>query len=219
MELNQARIPLFPIGAVVFPGEQLPLHIFEERYKQMVAYCLERGVERRSAPFGIILGENGEVKGVGCSVTITRVLERYGDGRLDILTVGERRFTVLDLHRERLFTEGTVQYFDDTAGEPVDRILEHRAVALQGKILELVKKKTPNLQMDQSTKASFVLGHFAGLKNEERQHFIEIRSENQRLQYLVDHYEKILPVVLERDDLKALITMNGQVRKLASMEL
>jgi hypothetical protein len=73
--------------------------------------------------------------------------------------------------------------------------------------------------MDQSTKASFVLGHFAGLKNEERQHFIEIRSENQRLQYLVDHYEKILPVVLERDDLKALITMNGQVRKLASMEL
>lgn len=204
---------------MVFPGEQLPLHIFEEKYKQMVGSCLAHGSERRSAPFGILLAEGEYVAGVGCAVTVSRVLERYEDGRLDILTIGERRFKVIDLHREKIFVEATIQYFDDPGGESVPNQLVQRAMALQGKILELVKHKTPNLQLDATGRASFVLAHYAGLQNKERQELLEMTNEEQRLTALIQHYEKILPTVLERDDLRSLITMNGQVRKLGSMEL
>src|SRR3712207_3879818 len=83
--------PLFPLGLVALPSEYVPLHIFEERYKAMIGECLDADRE-----FGIVWLSDDELKGVGCAVTITRVIERFDDGRLNILCQGTRPFRLVE---------------------------------------------------------------------------------------------------------------------------
>ncbi len=81
-------LPLFPLQLVAFPGTAVPLHIFEDRYKTMVGDC-----ERSGAEFGIVLAKDGGIVNAGCTVVVETVLERYPDGRFDVLTRGRRRFS------------------------------------------------------------------------------------------------------------------------------
>ena len=101
-------IPLFPLGVVILPEMLLPLHIFEERYKAMTAECLAS-----EAPFGIVLFDGRAIRSVGCLARITKVLKRYEDGRMDILTQGGERFVVQRLIEEKAYLEAEVFFFDD----------------------------------------------------------------------------------------------------------
>lgn len=85
------ELPIFELGLAIVPGERTPLHIFERRYRLMIAHCLERGV-----PLGIVLRDDGGARSVGCSAEVTEVVERYEDGRLDIVVTGSDPFRVLD---------------------------------------------------------------------------------------------------------------------------
>src|SRR5512135_1448489 len=86
-----AQLGLFPLNAVLFPTSQLPLHIFEERYKELINACIREG-----RPFGVNLMENGTTHEVGCTARIAQVLTRYNDGRMDIVVEGERRYALLE---------------------------------------------------------------------------------------------------------------------------
>ena len=85
-------IPLFPLGLVLLPQMPLPLHIFEERYKLMIGECLEKKKE-----FGIVYFNGTDIQAIGCTASIQKVLKRYDDGRLDILTQGENRFEIKEM--------------------------------------------------------------------------------------------------------------------------
>lgn len=102
------RIPLFPLNVVLFPGEHLPLHIFEPRYRRMVRECLET-----SSPFGMLLALPDGVVRVGCSAEILHVTKRYEDGRMDILTVGRHPFRILEVDTGDPLLQGHVDYLDD----------------------------------------------------------------------------------------------------------
>ena len=102
------RIPLFPLNVVLFPGEQLPLHIFEPRYRRMVRECLET-----SSPFGMLLALPDGMVRVGCSAEILHLTKRYEDGRMDILTVGRRVFRIVELYAGDPLLEGDVDYLED----------------------------------------------------------------------------------------------------------
>ncbi len=93
---REARIPLFPLEVVLLPHISLPLHIFEERYKLMIGDCLaqDRG-------FGVVYFDGSELKKVGCTAKIMRVLKRYDDGRMDIITRGEKRFVLKKIFDEK----------------------------------------------------------------------------------------------------------------------
>ncbi len=106
------RIRLFPLGLVLLPGMPLPLHIFEERYKQMIAECLNE-----SASFGIVWFDGQSIRSVGCTARIVKVLHRYEDGRMDILTRGERRFFTEALVEEKSYTEADVRHSCDSADD------------------------------------------------------------------------------------------------------
>ncbi len=107
-------MPLFPLQLVLFPRTALPLHIFEERYKQMIAE-----VQRGKLEFGVVLaGEKGIVN-TGCTATIEKVLKEYPDGRMDLVTVGRRRFEIILLNDEKPYLRGAVEFFDDEEGEPI----------------------------------------------------------------------------------------------------
>jgi Lon protease-like protein len=103
------RIPLFPLNVVLFPGEQLPLHIFEPRYRRMVRECLDS-----KSPFGMLLALPDGIVRVGCTAEILEVIKRYEDGRMDIITVGRDPFRVVELFSGDPLLEGHVDYLEDT---------------------------------------------------------------------------------------------------------
>jgi uncharacterized protein len=115
-------LPLFPLGAVLYPGMLLPLHIFEERYRQLVRDLLEGSDPRR---FGVIAIRKGRETGidgvhslyeVGCVATLRRV-EQLEDGRFDIITIGTQRFKLLSLDETRPYLQGEVELLDDVTGQ------------------------------------------------------------------------------------------------------
>lgn len=101
-------LPLFPLQVVVFPRTPLPLHIFEERYKEMVG-----GAMRDNSEFGVVLAKDGGIVNAGCTVTVEKLLQMYPDGRMDVLTRGQRRFEIVSLNEEMEYLQAEVNYFDD----------------------------------------------------------------------------------------------------------
>jgi len=117
-------IPLFPLQLVVFPRTPLPLHIFEERYKEMVSNAL-----RDNSEFGIVLAKEEGIVNAGCTVSIEKVLQMYSDGRMDILTRGQRRFEIESLNQERIYLQAEVTFFDDEDFEPTPAELRDQALS------------------------------------------------------------------------------------------
>jgi ATP-dependent Lon protease len=106
--MRPERIPLFPLNVVLFPGANLPLHIFEPRYREMVKTCLQEKSE-----FGMLLSMPNGVARVGCTAEIVEVVKHYPDGRMDILTVGRAPFRVVNLFSDNPLLEGHVDYLED----------------------------------------------------------------------------------------------------------
>lgn len=106
--MQQLLLPLFPLNLVLFPRTPQPLHIFEDRYKEMIGEALAGKSE-----FGIVLAQDNKIAGIGCTAVVEKVAHRYDDGRLDILTGGRRRFRLERLDEERAFLRGEVEFFDD----------------------------------------------------------------------------------------------------------
>ncbi len=121
--MQPGLLPLFPLQVVLFPGGELPLHIFEERYKEMM-----REVMRDHLEFGVVLASEKGIVNTGCTATVDRVLRQYPDGRLDILTRGRRRFEIVRLNDERAFLRGAVDFFDDEEFDPAPPEIQKRAI-------------------------------------------------------------------------------------------
>ena len=102
------KIPLFPLEVVLFPEAALPLHIFEDRYKEMVSVCLAEKIG-----FGVVCAQREGLAVVGCTAEIVRILEQYPDGRLDILCQGANRFEIENLDNSRNYLQAEVDFFGD----------------------------------------------------------------------------------------------------------
>src|SRR5271170_7146722 len=114
VHMQQELLPLFPLQVVLFPRAALPLHIFEERYKQMIEDVL-----RGKSEFGVVLaGEKGIVN-TGCTASVEKVLKKYPDGRMDLISIGRRRFEIILLNDEKPYLRGAVEYFDDDGADPI----------------------------------------------------------------------------------------------------
>jgi Lon protease-like protein len=112
--MEEILLPLFPLEVVLLPEERLPLHIFEERYKTMIGECLQAQTTGEGQPeFGVVLITGGELSTVGCTARIVNLIRKYEDGRIDILTVGTRRFEILLTNEEMVYLRGSVDFFAD----------------------------------------------------------------------------------------------------------
>jgi len=121
--MQEELLPLFPLQLVLFPRTSLPLHIFEERYKQMIGDVL-----RGRSEFGVVLaGEKGIVN-TGCTATVEKVLKKYPDGRMDLMTIGRRRFEIILLNDEKPYLRGAVEFFDDERSEPIPPDVRARVI-------------------------------------------------------------------------------------------
>ncbi len=125
--MENGLLPLFPLEIVLLPEEPLPLHIFEDRYKTMIGECLQaKAAGKGQQEFGVVLLKGQAVSAVGCTARIINLTRQYEDGRMDILTVGKRRFEILLTNEERPYLQGAVDYFEDEGPDsPSDEAAEH----------------------------------------------------------------------------------------------
>lgn len=185
------RLPLFPLGVVLLPGEPIPLHIFEPRYKEMVQVCLDA-----DRPFGIVYASESALASVGCTARIHKVANRYDDGRLDIVAVGEDRFRVGDVHRDRAFLTADTEAVSDAA-ETTDAAARRKAIARHMKLLELAGEAPRPERYADEVNASFVIGRNAGLDLPDKQKLLEMDDEASRIRFLAEHLGELL-IRLER---------------------
>lgn len=170
-------LPLFPLPLVLFPSAPLPLHIFEDRYKQMIA-----DVQHSNGEFGIVLAKEEGIVNIGCTATVDRILRRYPDGRLDLIAMGKRRFRIESLDQERAYLRAEVEYMADEDEDAAPE-LKLRAVAASEKLRE-VEPVEPNTAPSAGAQLSYQLGqHVADL--DKRQTLLSLTSEPERLRYLI----------------------------------
>src|SRR5436305_15050857 len=108
-----SEFPLFLLPIVALPGELIPLHVFEERYKKMIGDCLEAESE-----FGIVWLSDESLREVGCAARIERVLERMEDGRMNVVVRGTRPFRVLERQSHLAYPAGVVDFVEDRNQQP-----------------------------------------------------------------------------------------------------
>lgn len=197
------RIALFPLEVVLLPGAPLSLHIFEPRYKEMIRLCLTRRLE-----FGIVLQRESQIVTTGCTAEILKLLQRYPDGRMDILTAGRTPFGIEELIDEKAYYEARVTFLGD---EPEEAIPEHRVAALLDLFKEahaIVHESKPLTPQAGASLAYHVAGELP-LELEARQALLELRSEASRQEYLFSYLTHWVPRVRQLQHVKAKADGNG----------
>jgi Lon protease-like protein len=183
-------LPLFPLELVLLPGVPLPLHIFEPRYKEMIAECLEQ-----KKPFGIVRASEEGVAEIGCTAEIVSITKKYDDGRMDILARGVERFEVLEVNEERSFLQAEISLVhddnEDGPGKP-DAPLVEQAVRLHAEIAKLAGADLSPAD-DSASNLSFLLAGSLPLDLDFKQNLLSTLSETKRLEAVVGYLQAILP--------------------------
>ena len=202
--MRPERIPLFPLNVVLLPGAELPLHIFEPRYRAMVKSCLEEKSE-----FGMLLSLPKGVAHVGCTAEILEVAKRYGDGRMDILTVGRAPFRVVELFTEDPLLEGHVDYLDDRE-TPTNPCIQRELVELFEACHTLIFEDYPkNLEGAPAEQLSYLIADVLPMDLLWKQQILELRSEADRRERLVAYLREWAPHLQKKEAMRQRAGGNG----------
>ena len=206
-------IPIFPLAIVVYPGERLNLHIFEPRYKQLIAESFES-----KKPFGIPAVVDDKIKEMGTLVQVTEISQIYDDGKMDIKTEGLQVFRVLEIINElpeKLYSGAIVNYPDND--EKGNRVLMQGIVKRIKELHKLLKieKKFAKPEAELWT---YDVAHHAGMSLPEEYELLELMQELQRQEYLKRHLTRVIPVLAEMEILKEKVKLNGYFKNLKGLD-
>ncbi len=187
-------LPIFPLDLVLLPGVPLPLHIFEPRYREMIAECLER-----KKPFGVVRASSDGVADIGCTAEIMSVTKKYDDGRMDILTRGVERFEVIHVNHDRSFLQAEISVVqdedededEDEPGKPTAQLVT-QAVRLHAEIAKLAGAE-PSGPDENAGNLSFLLAGSLPLDLDFKQNLLSTLSEAKRLEAVIGYLEAVLP--------------------------
>jgi len=205
-------IPIFPLGIVVYPGENLNLHIFEPRYKQLIKECYAQNKQ-----FGIPTVIENRLQDYGSLVTILEITKTHNDGEMDIKTKGSRVFRILEVINEvpdKLYSGAIVNYPETN---------EQGNIELMKKVMNSIRELHRLLRVDKEFKKNdeevkaFDVAHHVGLSLEEEYEMLHLLQERQRQEYLKRHLTKVIPLVAEMEQLKEKIKLNGHFKNLSGL--
>jgi Lon protease-like protein len=202
---HREDFPLFPLGMVAVPHEIVPLHIFEERYKDMIADCLEDGRE-----FGIVWASDDGLKINGCAMEVTEVLERHEDGRLDILTRGTRPFRILEEHFDHSYPAGEVEFLDDKVEAP-DPPTVDAAHEAYGSLVEEATDKVLEPEV-LAPLSAYEMAATVDFGPDAKQGLLDLRSENARMRLLTRLFRAAVKRLDFIERAQARARSNGKVR-------
>ena len=205
-------IPIFPLAIVVYPGEQLNLHIFEPRYRQLINECFAA-----TKPFGIPSVIDDKINEMGTLVQVKEISQVYEDGKMDIKTEGLQVFRMLEAIHElpdKLYSGAIVNYPDND---------ERGNRKLMNGIVKGIKELHKLLNIDKKFAKpdneiwSYDVAHHAGMSLQEEYELLELLHESQRQEYLKRHLTKVIPVLAEMEMLKEKVKLNGHFKNLKGL--
>jgi Lon protease-like protein len=204
------KVGLFPLNLILFPESVYPLHIFEDRYKQLINDCFSGQVE-----FGINYINSKGINEIGCTALVSQIVKKYTDGKMDIVVQGVSRYRLLNLNEgEKLYYVAEIEPFaDDDFG--IDQKLLDEAARLFNKIadgitslkIDKIDPKKINVSYP-----SFLIAQKAGLTPEQKQSLLAIRSENLRLETLTKHLRKIQPLIKKAEVISNIVKNDGYLQ-------
>lgn len=193
-------IPLFPLNVVLMPGTPQPLHIFEDRYKQMINECLEDETE-----FGMVLADDSGTREVGCTAKIVELIERYDDGRLVVMVEGSRRFKLNNVLTGKPYYVGDVEYIEEEGEEDVGGLAEE-CIELLERVVEAATEGSVGIEIEPPYRnLSFAIAGRIEFDLETRQQILELPTERERLEKV----KELLSAAAER------LERERRVRKVA----
>ncbi len=207
-------IPIFPLGIVVYPGENLNLHIFEPQYKELIQECKKNGKH-----FGIPTVINNKVNDMGTLMELVEISQVYDNGEMDIKTKGLKVFRILEVVKDipdKLYSGAIVNYpANEEKGNRTLMITVVSAIRELHNVLKVSKDfKKPDEEL-----WSYDVAHHAGLSLEEEYELLQLLHELQRQEYLKRHIVKVLPVLSEMETLKGRIKLNGHFKNLHGFDI
>jgi uncharacterized protein len=207
-------IPIFPLSIVVYPGEDLNLHIFEPKYKQMIYEC-----HTQKKLFGIPAVIENKMQDYGTLMRIAEVTKIYDNGEMDIKTIGEKVFRILEVIDdipEKLYSGAIVNYPDNKEkGNPE---IMRRMINSIRELHKLLNVSRDFKKEDQEVN-SYDVAHHVGLSLQEEYELLNLMDERQRQEYLKRHLTKVIPMVAEMESLKEKIKLNGHFKNLEGFDL
>jgi len=201
------KIPIFPLNLVVFPGSSYPLHIFEERYKKMINRCIE---EKKI--FGIVLSTSNNIAKVGTLTEIESVLNRYEDGKLNIIVKGIQRFIVVntDVHQDGYLVAEIHPYYD-IIFEVDDKIIKETYDKFVD-VFTNIKLKLDDVYWKNLNSApikSFKLAEKSGLSLEQQQELLVLQDETKRLSFIKAHLDKMMDYFTDSTRIRNILMRDG----------
>ena len=197
--------PLFPLALVAVPGELVPLHIFEERYKTMMNECL-----RDEKEFGIVwLSEDG-LREIGCACEIDRVLERLDDGQMNLLARGTRPFRVVERQSHLPYPAGVVEFVEDRA-EDIDGELLGGAHEAYADLVQRATDRDPD-QQELGAMGAYAMAATVDFGLDAKQGLLDLRSENARLRLVTRLFRAAIKRLDFVDRAQERARSNGKVR-------
>jgi len=210
---SDIMLPLFPLNVVLLPGTLLPLHIFEERYKEMIGECLSEMRE-----FGIVYLNDEKITRIGCSAQIVELLKRYENGEMDIITLGTDRFFIKALDETRSYYRAKIIPFED---DPVEETEGLKKLVQSG--IQLLKElnsitggdwdKAPFAEESDMRKVSFLISGYDGFTSMEKQNFLEMTSTRKRVEEAVEALKKALLRARLNLKIQHIVKGNGDAKK------
>jgi len=207
-------ILIFPLSIVVYPHEDLNLHIFEPKYKQLIKECFDQ-----KKPFGMPVVINDKMNELGTLLEITEISKVYDNGEMDIKTKGKKVFRILEVINEipeKLYSGAIVNYPQNH--EHGKRMIMNKVIAAV-KLLHKMLKVSKPLHKNEDELWSYDVAHSAGLTLEEEYELLTLMNELQRQEYLKRHLAKVIPVVAEMESLKEKIKLNGHFKNISGFKL
>jgi Lon protease-like protein len=198
------EIGLFPLDVVLLPGERVPLHIFEERYKDLIGTCIENSEE-----FGLLLAEETELRTIGTSASIVDVINRYDDGRMDILVEGRDRFKVTRVTETRSYLTAEVQPFAD-AKAGADPGLVAECLAALERVAEVTGVDADAVEVGGEDVAWRIAAQ-VDFGTDFKQELLEMRTENERLEQLAQALDKAATAIAGQKEIRKRAAGNGKV--------
>lgn len=202
-------IPIFPLELVLFPGEKLNLHIFEPRYRQLI-----QDADQHDIRFGIPYFQKGKEMTYGTTASLVEISKTHENGTMDIKTRGQQVFRIHQIHtkyQDKLYSGATVDFI-----ETVDEADEKKAAELSDLVRQLydlmkIDKPLPGVK---DIHFSYKVGHHLGLSKNQELVLLKTSQESERKDFLIDHLQNLLPIVIEMEDLRKKVEMNGHFKNL-----
>lgn len=205
---EKEKIAIFPLGLVLLPNMFLPLHIFEDRYKDMINLCI-----KEEKDFGVIYYSGNKLSDIGCTAKISNINFKYSDGKMDIVTEGIKRFKIEKIYNDKPYLEADVTYFDDEYeidGDALERSRKDGLKALK-EIMEVYSGEKAEEYIDEfdAKFISFLIVANGGFSLEEKQEFLKMKNTRERLEKGLKSLETLLDRLKSTKKIQDIIKSNG----------